>query len=67
MTSDNRPKETLPRARYEWFEEINIWEEPGREEKGARFPWIHNKGAVDLDFHSVDIFSSKNHVAVASC
>jgi hypothetical protein len=33
-------------------------------QKGARFPWIHNKGAVDLDFHSMDISPFKNHVAV---
>ena len=36
-----------------------------REQKGARFPWIHNSGAFDdSDFHSVDISPSKNHVAV---
>jgi hypothetical protein len=35
-----------------------------KEQKGARFPWIHNKGAVDLDFQSVDISPSKNHDAV---
>ena len=36
-----------------------------REQKGARFPWIHNKGGVDdLDFHFVDTSPSKNHLAV---
>ena len=37
------------------------------EPKGARFPWIHNKGPVKLDFHSVNTSSSKNHVAVPCC
>ena len=35
------------------------------EQKGERFPWIHNKDVVDdLDFQSLDISPSKNHVAV---
>jgi hypothetical protein len=34
------------------------------EQNSVRFPWIHNKDAVDLDFHSMDISPSKNHVAV---
>jgi hypothetical protein len=34
------------------------------EQKGTRLPWIHNKDSIELDFHSVDISPSKNHVAV---
>ena len=39
----------------------------GSEQNGVRFPWIHNKGVVDLDFHSKDISPSKNQVAVPLC
>ena len=35
--------------------------------KDARLPWIHNNDVVDLDFHSLDKFPSKNHIAVLSC
>ena len=67
MANDNRPKDTLPRTRYDSSKQSIFWEEMGGdgEQKGVRFPWIHNKGAVDdLDFQSLDISPSKNHVAV---
>ena len=38
-----------------------------KEQKDARLPWIHNKDVVDLDFHSLDKFPLKNHVAVPLC
>ena len=62
MTNDNRPKHALPRTRYSSLKQLIP--ERVRGHKGARFPWIHNKGAVDLDFHSVNISPSKHHVAV---
>jgi hypothetical protein len=45
---------------------INLWENM-KEQRGARFPWIHNNDVANLDFHPSDILPWKNHVAVPSC
>ena len=61
MTTDQR---TLFPESAILFEACHQYLGGDKEQKGARFPWIHNKGPVELDFHSVDISPSKNHVAV---
>ena len=38
-----------------------------KEQKGAHFPWTHNKDVVVLYLHSMKIFAWKNQVAVPEC
>ena len=64
MRNNNRPKHALPRTRYNSSEQSIFWEETvNRKAHVSR--GFHNKGEVDdLDFQSLDISPSKNHVAV---
>ena len=65
-TNDHKPEDTFPRTRYDDPKLFIIWKDM-ENQRGARFPCIHNKDVADLDFHSSDILPWKNHVAVPSC
>ena len=63
-TNDNKPEDALPRTRYN--DPKRSISGRLRRDRGARFPWIHNRDVVDLDFHSMKIVAWKNHIAVPS-
>src|SRR6266404_583529 len=63
--TNNEPKDALSGTGYEVLKRSisqNV-----KEQNDIRFPCIHNKDVVDLDFHSVKRLPWKNHDAVPSC